>query len=120
MILQVAQFLEYVNKQSKYYRSNNVILTMGGDFTYQYAEMYFKNLDKVIRYFVIHLNFYFFIITMLSKKKSSPTKMTREIQKLLSTSDFKNNFFYFMKNAWNLGTTIFEIYRRSSILIQNE
>jgi len=23
---------------------------MGGDFTYQHAEMYFENLDKLIRY----------------------------------------------------------------------
>ncbi|XP_001603702.3 lysosomal alpha-mannosidase isoform X1 [Nasonia vitripennis] len=43
-------FLNYVKNQAKYYRSKNVILTMGGDFTYQYAEMYFKNMDKLIRY----------------------------------------------------------------------
>ncbi|KAJ8675630.1 hypothetical protein QAD02_011416 [Eretmocerus hayati] len=46
----VEEFLKQVEWQAKHYRSNNVILTMGGDFTYQYAEMYFKNMDKLIRY----------------------------------------------------------------------
>ncbi|KAJ6646748.1 Lysosomal alpha-mannosidase [Pseudolycoriella hygida] len=34
----------------KVYRSNNVMLTMGGDFTFQIAEAYFKNLDKLIKH----------------------------------------------------------------------
>ncbi|XP_076239948.1 lysosomal alpha-mannosidase II [Calliopsis andreniformis] len=46
----IDSFLQYVVQQSKAYRTNNVILTMGGDFTYQYAEMYFDNMDKLIRY----------------------------------------------------------------------
>lgn len=46
----VDSFLRYVGKQILSFLSNNVILTMGGDFTYQHAEMYFKNLDKMIRY----------------------------------------------------------------------
>lgn len=36
--------------QSRYYRTNNIIVTMGGDFTYQNADIYFKNMDKLIRY----------------------------------------------------------------------
>ncbi|XP_043527609.1 lysosomal alpha-mannosidase isoform X2 [Frieseomelitta varia] len=43
-------FLQYVTDQAKVYRTNNVILTMGGDFTYQQAEIYFANMDKLIRY----------------------------------------------------------------------
>ncbi|XP_058821191.1 lysosomal alpha-mannosidase-like isoform X3 [Topomyia yanbarensis] len=43
-------FLEWVNGMAQKYRSNNLILTMGGDFTYQDAGMYFKNLDKLIKY----------------------------------------------------------------------
>ena len=50
--LQIDEFLKFVNKQAKYYRTHEVILTMGGDFTYQYAEMYFKNMDKLIRYII--------------------------------------------------------------------
>lgn len=50
IILQIESFLKFVKEQAESYRSNSVILTMGGDFTYQYAEMYFKNMDKLIRY----------------------------------------------------------------------
>lgn len=47
---QVDDYLNYTVKQSSYYRTNNVLMTMGGDFTYQYAEMYFHHLDKLIRF----------------------------------------------------------------------
>ncbi|XP_076174533.1 lysosomal alpha-mannosidase II isoform X1 [Ptiloglossa arizonensis] len=43
-------FLQYVVQQAEVYRTNNVIITMGGDFTFQHAEMYFVNMDKLIRY----------------------------------------------------------------------
>ncbi|XP_045489045.1 lysosomal alpha-mannosidase isoform X2 [Pieris rapae] len=43
-------FIKYVTEQSKRYRTNNVIVTMGGDFTYQDATMWYKNLDKLIKY----------------------------------------------------------------------
>ncbi|XP_062548691.1 lysosomal alpha-mannosidase-like isoform X3 [Armigeres subalbatus] len=46
----VQKFLYYVELQAKHYRTNNVILTMGGDFTYMDANVSFKNLDKLIRY----------------------------------------------------------------------
>ncbi|XP_032680589.1 lysosomal alpha-mannosidase isoform X2 [Odontomachus brunneus] len=43
-------FLKYAFEQARHFHTNNIILTMGGDFTYQYAEMYYMNLDKLIRY----------------------------------------------------------------------
>ncbi|XP_029732563.2 lysosomal alpha-mannosidase-like [Aedes albopictus] len=46
----VQKFLYYVELQAKHYRTNNIVLTMGGDFTYMDANVYFKNLDKLIRY----------------------------------------------------------------------
>ncbi|XP_011704639.1 PREDICTED: lysosomal alpha-mannosidase isoform X1 [Wasmannia auropunctata] len=46
----IDDFLRYAVTQANYYRTNHIILTMGGDFTYQHAEMYFMNLDKLIRY----------------------------------------------------------------------
>ncbi|KAH0948863.1 hypothetical protein HN011_001273 [Eciton burchellii] len=46
----IDDFLRYAVIQANYYRTNHIILTMGGDFTYQHAEMYFMNLDKLIRY----------------------------------------------------------------------
>ncbi|XP_071068858.1 lysosomal alpha-mannosidase-like isoform X2 [Dasypus novemcinctus] len=35
--------------QSQHYRTNHVMMTMGSDFQYQNANMWFKNLDKLIR-----------------------------------------------------------------------
>ncbi|XP_029158276.1 lysosomal alpha-mannosidase isoform X1 [Nylanderia fulva] len=46
----IDDFLRYAVEQANFYRTNDIIFTMGGDFTYQHAEMYFMNLDKLIRY----------------------------------------------------------------------
>ncbi|XP_053673637.1 lysosomal alpha-mannosidase-like [Anopheles nili] len=43
-------FLDTVHNMSKTYRTNNIVLTMGEDFHYQDANMWFKNLDKLIKY----------------------------------------------------------------------
>jgi len=45
----VNDFVAFITEQAKNYTSNNIILTMGGDFTYQDASMYFKNLDKLVK-----------------------------------------------------------------------
>lgn len=47
--MQVNEFIESVQNQSAFYRTDNVIVTMGGDFTYTDAQIYFKNMDKLIR-----------------------------------------------------------------------
>ena len=43
--------------QAHYYRTNNIMLTMGSDFHYENANTWFKNLDKLIHYVnkVLHL-----------------------------------------------------------------
>ncbi|GFG40564.1 hypothetical protein Cfor_04486 [Coptotermes formosanus] len=46
----VSEFLNYVETQAKFYSTKNILLTMGGDFTYQEAHMWYQNLDKLIRY----------------------------------------------------------------------
>ncbi|XP_045508968.1 lysosomal alpha-mannosidase-like isoform X1 [Colias croceus] len=46
----INKFLTYVTDQGKNYRTQNVIITMGGDFTYQDATMWYTNLDKLIEY----------------------------------------------------------------------
>ncbi|XP_049286781.1 lysosomal alpha-mannosidase-like isoform X4 [Anopheles funestus] len=43
-------FLDTVHNMSRTFLTNNIILTMGEDFHYQDANMWFKNLDKLIRY----------------------------------------------------------------------
>ena len=59
-----AQFLIAIGEQATFYPSKHVMLTMGGDFNYENAREYFKNLDKLIyhtnRLFVSALEFSFF------------------------------------------------------------
>lgn len=49
VMLQVSRFVDYVETQANFYSTNNILLTMGGDFTYQGAHIWYKNLDKLIR-----------------------------------------------------------------------
>ncbi|XP_040846183.1 lysosomal alpha-mannosidase-like [Ochotona curzoniae] len=42
-------FLDVVAEQQQHYRSNHIMMTMGGDFHYEYADSWFQNLDKLIR-----------------------------------------------------------------------
>lgn len=44
------QLVAYILEQSKHYRTNNIIITMGEDFHYQNAHTWYKNLDKLIKY----------------------------------------------------------------------
>ncbi|XP_063233743.1 lysosomal alpha-mannosidase-like isoform X2 [Bacillus rossius redtenbacheri] len=46
---QLAQFISQVQEQADSYKTNNVMLTMGGDFNYQEAQQNYKNMDKLIR-----------------------------------------------------------------------
>ncbi|KAF0293557.1 Lysosomal alpha-mannosidase [Amphibalanus amphitrite] len=46
----VADFIEFSKNKSKAYRSSHIMMTMGDDFNYQAAHMWFKNLDKLIKY----------------------------------------------------------------------
>ncbi|XP_071052267.1 lysosomal alpha-mannosidase [Onthophagus taurus] len=46
----VKEFFEYLDNVTNSYATDNVIITMGEDFNYQDANMWFKNLDKLIQY----------------------------------------------------------------------
>lgn len=48
--LQVSEFLKILEIQKKAYATDNILVTMGGDFSYQDANMWFKNMDKLIKY----------------------------------------------------------------------
>ncbi|OQV16536.1 Lysosomal alpha-mannosidase [Hypsibius exemplaris] len=50
VVERVATFMEVVNNQSLQYKTDNLIITMGNDFNYQNAHVWFKNLDKLIKY----------------------------------------------------------------------
>lgn len=49
MLSQVTEFLDYCQRQASAYATDHILLTMGGDFTYQDANMWFKNMDKLIK-----------------------------------------------------------------------
>ncbi|XP_065891997.1 lysosomal alpha-mannosidase-like [Dysidea avara] len=46
----VNDFIKVCLDQAQYYRTNNIMLTMGSDFQYENANMWFKNLDKLIHH----------------------------------------------------------------------
>ena len=46
----VNDFLNSINDQSQRYKTSNLILTLGSDFQYSNAHMWYKNLDKLIFY----------------------------------------------------------------------
>ncbi|GKV44092.1 hypothetical protein SLEP1_g51316 [Rubroshorea leprosula] len=46
----VNDFIETAMTQAKVTRTNHIMWTMGDDFRYQYAESYFKQMDKLIHY----------------------------------------------------------------------
>ncbi|XP_016074137.1 PREDICTED: lysosomal alpha-mannosidase isoform X2 [Miniopterus natalensis] len=45
----VDYFLQLATAQGKFYRTNHTVMTMGSDFQYENANMWFKNLDKLIQ-----------------------------------------------------------------------
>ncbi|XP_052582965.1 lysosomal alpha-mannosidase-like isoform X2 [Peromyscus californicus insignis] len=45
----VSYFLQLASLQQQYYRTNHTVMTMGSDFQYENANMWFKNMDKLIR-----------------------------------------------------------------------
>ncbi|XP_072346983.1 lysosomal alpha-mannosidase [Scyliorhinus torazame] len=46
----VSYFIQTAHQQAKHYRANHIIMTMGSDFHFQNADMWYKNLDKLIKY----------------------------------------------------------------------
>lgn len=43
------QFVDFVTKMNSNYRTNNALITMGDDFNYMDANMWFSNIDKLIK-----------------------------------------------------------------------
>ncbi|XP_051897842.1 lysosomal alpha-mannosidase [Pristis pectinata] len=46
----VSYFRQVAHVQAKHYRTKHIIMTMGSDFQFQDANMWYKNLDKLIKY----------------------------------------------------------------------
>ncbi|XP_037300756.1 lysosomal alpha-mannosidase isoform X2 [Manduca sexta] len=50
----VNDFIAQIERQAKYYDHDNIMVTMGGDFTYQSAANWFVNIDKLINHVNTH------------------------------------------------------------------
>ncbi|CAH0404424.1 unnamed protein product [Chilo suppressalis] len=50
----VNDFVLQIERQAKYYEHDNIMVTMGGDFTYQSAANWFMNMDKLINHVNTH------------------------------------------------------------------
>ncbi|CAH2236949.1 jg23397 [Pararge aegeria aegeria] len=50
----VNDFISQIERQAKYYEHDNIMVTMGGDFTYQSAAHWFMNIDKLINHVNSH------------------------------------------------------------------
>ena len=46
----IRDFIKAVEDQAQHYATNNIIMTMGSDFQYTNARVWYKNLDKLIKY----------------------------------------------------------------------
>ena len=46
----VDEFVKVSCEQAAHYRTSNIMLTMGSDFEYENANLWYKNLDKLIKY----------------------------------------------------------------------
>uniref|UniRef100_A0A4W4H4P4 Alpha-mannosidase n=1 Tax=Electrophorus electricus TaxID=8005 RepID=A0A4W4H4P4_ELEEL len=46
----VATFLNIASAQAQVYKTNHIVMTMGSDFQYENANLWYKNMDKLIRY----------------------------------------------------------------------
>lgn len=54
----IQAYADYVRREAPNYNTNNIMITMGGDFHYQDALSYFLNLDKLVKGFQIYEQFY--------------------------------------------------------------
>jgi lysosomal alpha-mannosidase len=52
----VQKFKEAAEKQTQHFTGNNIMMTMGSDFQYRNAYMWYKNLDKEWNLFTIENN----------------------------------------------------------------
>ncbi|KAJ8872261.1 hypothetical protein PR048_025863 [Dryococelus australis] len=71
----LASFMDYVKEQAQYFSTNNVMATMGNDFTYMDAKRYYHNIDKLIDNGMARLQpgFNPFRPTLICGFKSRPT-----------------------------------------------
>lgn len=48
LLTQIDDFVRYIEEQAQVYRTNNIMIPMGGRFHYMASHINFKNLDKLM------------------------------------------------------------------------
>uniref|UniRef100_A0A8C4Q1D9 Alpha-mannosidase n=2 Tax=Eptatretus burgeri TaxID=7764 RepID=A0A8C4Q1D9_EPTBU len=118
----VSLFLETAKKQSKYYKTNHIIMTMGSDFQYENANVWFKNMDKLIK----HVNEKQKDGSKVNVFYSTPSCYLQDLNKAKLTWSVKyDDFFPYADSAHSFWTGYFtsrpalkRYVRRSSALLQ--
>ncbi|XP_043940666.1 lysosomal alpha-mannosidase [Protopterus annectens] len=86
----VSTFISTAQSQSKHYRTNHIIMTMGSDFQYENANLWYKNMDKLIK----HVNAQQANSSKVNVFYSTPSCYLQELNKAnLSWSVKSDDFF---------------------------
>uniref|UniRef100_A0A1X7VKL5 Alpha-mannosidase n=1 Tax=Amphimedon queenslandica TaxID=400682 RepID=A0A1X7VKL5_AMPQE len=97
----VDEFIETALTQAQSYKTNNIIMTMGGDFQYENSREWFENLDKLIAY--VNKN------GSINVMYSTPSIYTKYVN---SDKDFRlstksDDFFPYANAPWDYWTGYF-------------
>ena len=94
----ISAFLEFLQEQAAHYRSGNIMLTMGGDFSFQNAHQYFTNLDLLMKYVNQNSTEYGFEMVY-----STPSRYMDEVTSSIgdSLSERKEDFFPYADDAYS-------------------
>ncbi|KAK6924503.1 Glycosyl hydrolase family 38, C-terminal [Dillenia turbinata] len=93
----VNDFIDAVVSQANVTRTNHIMWTMGGDFQYQYAESWFKQMDKLIHYVNKIFSFPFALYWNL-------TLQDGRVNALYSTPSLYTDAKYAANESWPLKT----------------
>ncbi|KAM9313685.1 lysosomal alpha-mannosidase [Pholidichthys leucotaenia] len=100
----VHRFLSIVYSQASVYKTNHIIMTMGSDFQYENANLWYKNLDKLIHY----VNAQQSNFTNVNVLYSTPSCYLQELHKANLTWPLKrDDFFPYADSAHDFWTGYF-------------
>ncbi|KAM4611334.1 lysosomal alpha-mannosidase [Polymixia lowei] len=100
----VSRFLETASAQSLVYKTKHIIMTMGSDFQYENANLWYKNLDKLIQY----VNAEQANGSRVNVLYSTPSCYLQELHRANLTWALKtDDFFPYADNAHDLWTGYF-------------
>nr|XP_015204430.1 PREDICTED: lysosomal alpha-mannosidase [Lepisosteus oculatus] len=100
----VKNFLDVAHNQAEMYKTNHIIMTMGSDFQYENANLWYKNLDKLIRYVNVQQS----VGSNVNVLYSTPSCYLQELHRAnLSWSVKRDDFFPYADGAYNFWTGYF-------------